>query len=446
MWNITTLSEKTQIPTEKLEILRTLTECLSYIELQYKHLPISDAQLKDIQTLLAECLGDMDMNTKIDSLTNQSPNDTGISSNTIAFIKTFTYRTRHLSKIANDLDTIFERFQQAKSGKLLKAHEKITLEQYGILYDLAHLNPYVKLMDAVKLIFDNETLEQLLCITNNAQTIIGHLDDTFAQSFKMPIGSVVFNNTSARALIHQTHLNFFDKLTAFVTKFDHVSKGILSSEGINKISHIIPTYKEEELTLHEYLYSDIYKIKLEKMIAPSSQKILKEKLGDNWLKQLEDAYSIIEGKLHDKASAQYLHFTANMNNRKAIEIATTWLQGGHKNLFFRDHSNEDFRDHFFNHFFSDSSNKPETRILCSQFVGISLIAAVQELNLQINEALTKKGVTELPKNIIKSPISKREKLYLLTPERLLDAMKKRGVLEKVPMPAEVSKFIAKNVI
>ena len=431
MWDITTLSEKTQIPAEKLEILRALSR------------ETSEVDIATIQNLLAESLGDMDINKKIGSLSDQSPNNTGISPETIGFIQTFTFRTRHLSKITNDFDEIFAHFQQAKAGKLLKAHEKITLEQYGILYDLAHLNTYVKFMEGANLIFGNETLEQLLCTTNKARRLIAHLDDTFAQSFKMPIGSVVFNKTSARALIHQTHLNFFDKLTAFVTKFDHVSKGILSSEGINKISHIIPAYKEEELTLREYLYSDIYKIKLEKMICPSSQKILKENLGDNWLKQLEDAYAIIEGKLHDKATTQYQHFTANRNNRQNIEIATTWLQGGHKNLFFRDHSNEDFRNHFFNYFFSDSSNKPETPILCSQFVGISLIAAVQELNAQINEALTKKGVTELPKNIVKSPISKREKLHLLTPERLLDTIKKRGVLEKVPVPAEVSKFIAK---
>lgn len=430
MWDITTLSEKTQIPAEKLELLRALSR------------ETSDVDITAIRNLLAESLGDMDINKKIGSLSDQSQENTGISPETIGFIQTFTFRTRHFSKISNDFDEIFVHFQQAKAGKLLKAHEKITLEQYGILYDLAHLNTYLKLMESANLIFGNETLEQLLCTTNKAQAIIEHLDNTFAQSFKMPIGSVIFNKISDRALIYQTHLSFFDKLTAFVTKFGHASKGILS-EGKNKISHINPTYTEEELTLREYLYSDIYKIKLEKMICPSSQKILKEKLGDDWLKQLEDAYAMIERKLHDKATAQYLHFKANTNNRTAIEIATPWLQGGHKNLFFRDHANEDFRNHFFNYFFSDSSNKPETQILCSQFVGISLIAAVQELNAQINDTLTKKGVTELPKNIVKSPISKREKLHLLTPERLLDAMKTRGVVEKVPMPAEVSKFIAK---
>lgn len=431
MWDITTLSEKTQIPAEKLELLRILSRKTSDL-----------VNIAAIRNLLAESLGDMDINKKIGSLSEQSPNNTGISPETIGFIQTFTFRTRHLSKIANDLDTIFDKFQQAKAGKPLKNHEKITLEQYGILYDLAHLNSYVKLMEGANLIFGNETLEQLLCITNKAQIIIEYLDDTFAQSFKMPIGSVVFNKISDKALIYQTHLDFVDKLTAFITKFGHASKGILS-EGSNNISHLNPTYQEEELTLREYLYSDIYKIKLEKMICPSSQKILNEKLGNDWLKQLEDAYTSIERKLHDKASAQYLQFTANTNNRTVIEIATPWLQGGHKNLFFRDHSNEDFSNNFFNQFILDSSHEPKTQLLCSQFVGISLIAAVQELNIQINEALTKKGVTELPKNIVKSPISKREKLHLLTPERLLDAMKKRGVLEKVPTPAEVSKFIAK---
>lgn len=338
MWDITLLEKETQIPKEKLEAFRALDRKLNHEG--------SDLDISAIQKVLAESLGDVSTNKKLDSIAPYGRRDTGIGGEAIGIIKDFSYRTRHLNKIYNDLDTLYARFEQGKSGKKLEASEKITLAQYGILYDLAYLNKHLNQIDDLDLINGNETLEKLFAQTKKAQSIIKYLDDTFDQSFKMPTGSVVFNNTVAQALIYQKHFSFFEKIIVFcVTKFSHASKAILD-EQVNKISHINPTYKEEKLTVRNYLYSDIYKIKLETMINPSIQKSLKEKLGDDWLNQLECKYAAIERELHHQARERHMHITANGSMKTKTKIATLWLQGGHKNFFFSNHSNKEIRDNF----------------------------------------------------------------------------------------------------
>ncbi|BBB14764.1 uncharacterized protein RVIR1_02300 [Candidatus Rickettsiella viridis] len=436
MRDITLLEKETQIPKEKLEAFRALDSKLNNSE-------DSDLDISAIQTIIVESLGDMETNKKLDLIAPYSRRDTGIGGKTMGIIKDISYRTRHLNKISNDLDTIYTRFEQGKLGVKLESDERITLAQYGILYDLAHLNKYLEEMNHLGLINGNETLEKLFSQTQKAKNIIQYLDDTFDQSFKMPTGSVVFNNTSDQALIYQKHYSFFEKIiNFFITKFSHSSKGVFSKKN-NKISHINPTYKEEKLTVRNYLYSDIYKIKLETMISPSIQKILKEKLGNDWLKQLEHKHEIIEKKLHDQAREEHIHITANGSVNTKVKIATIWLQGGHKNSFFANHSNKDIRDNFFGRGAWENNKRKQTKLLCSEFVGMSLIAVIQELNDQVIEELKAKGVEGLPQTIIKNPISQREKLHLLTPERLLVTMQKRGIVEKVETPPEISRFISR---
>jgi hypothetical protein len=83
-------------------------------------------------------------------------------------------------------------------------------------------------------------------------------------------------------------------------------------------------------------------------------------------------------------------------------------------------------------------------ILCSEFIGKTVIAAVQELNDDIVKQLEAKGVTDIPDPVVKSPISEKEQLHLLTPERLLTAMQERGAVVKVATPTALSQFVTKG--
>lgn len=410
---------------------------------------LEDLQRKEIQTMLAGMIGDMSLNRQLDTLAPMSGADTGIGSIIVGTLKDMSYRTRNLEKIEPDLNKIWENFQAAKDqGKILADNEKITLKQYGILNDLATLNKTLVEYDKKGLIAGNESLEKLYAQTQRAASIISHLDKTFNQTFTMPPGAVVLDDTHKKSDIYGKSLGFFDRIVAFfVTKFGHASKGFAATdkEGNteNKVSHINPGYQQDKYNLRSYLYSDVYQIKIENLIDDDTKNLLKQHLGDKWLEHVQQKFGDIERQIHDTNRSSHMHVTAEGGAKRFAQIATAPLQGGHKNFLMQDHSNTDVRDDIFGRGkWAAEGNRAESRVLCSEFVGKTIIASVQELNDVLKAELQEKGVTNIPDPIVTSPISEKEKLHLLTPERLLSAMQERGAVEKVGAPKELNNFVA----
>lgn len=411
---------------------------------------LNPEEVTSIQNMLAGLIGDMDTNKKLGTIAAESKQDTGIGPFIIAVLKDISYRTRHLDKIAPALDRIWENFQAVQEGKkILQEKEKITLKQYGMLYDLANLNNIMENFKKLGLIKGNKKLEKLYKQQQYAAAMVSHLDKTFDQSFQMPAGSVVLDNTQKKSAIYAKELGFFEKLVSFfITKFGHVSKGMAVEENQvveNKISHINPGYLEQKLTLRNYLYSDVYRIKIGSLIDDKTKALLKENLGPDWVKQVEQKYAEIERQIHDNQRSMHSHIVADGGKGRQIKIGTALLQGGHKNFIMKDHSNQDVRDDIFGRGkWAKEGQRESSKVLCSEFIGKTIIAAVQELNEDLEKQLRAKGVINIPDPIVKSPISKKEKLHLLTPERLLTAMQERGAVEKVAVPRQLNQFVKKG--
>jgi hypothetical protein len=261
-----TLQEETGIDASALQNMRCMYAIIKDSE------GIDATRLTEIQKMLAGMIGDMSLNRQLDTLAPMSGVDTGIGVMVVGNMKDISYRTRHLIKIEPDLDRIWENFEARKdSGKVLAEDEKISLEQYGILNDLATLNNTLEEYSRKGLIAGNEKLEGLHTQTKRAAEIISHLDKTFNESFTMPTGAVVFDETTRKSAVYGKLLGFFDEVVDFfVTKFSHASKGYAlrnaTGDTENMISHINPGYKQERFNLRNYLYSDVYQIKIENLI------------------------------------------------------------------------------------------------------------------------------------------------------------------------------------
>lgn len=445
VWTVERLKAESGIDESILEAIITLQ-----IKMDNEAAVLHNQQIESIQRMLESLIGDMDTNKKLTPIAQLSKDESGIGSVNAGTLKDLSYRTRHLDKIEPDLDKIWADFQKVAAGeKTLAEDEKITLEQYGILHDLAALNKALEGYNKYGLIKGNEKLEKLYERTQQAATIISHMDKTFNQDFKMPLGAVVLDNTQKKSAIYGKQLGFFEKIISFfVTKFGHASKGIaVEKDGVteNKISHINPAYVEEKVNLRNYLYSDIYKVKIEHLIDEDTKALLKEKLGDDWLEQVEQKYAQIERQIHDKARSLHSHIDAEAGKVRFAQIAAAPLQGGHKNFIIKDHTNTDVRDEILGKSaWAQEGRSESTKMLCSEFIGKTVIAAVQELNDVVAGQLREKGVEDIPKPLIKSPISEKEKLQLLTPERLLSAMQERGAVEKVETPRSISEFVTKG--
>ncbi|WP_244940855.1 hypothetical protein [Legionella sainthelensi] len=90
-------------------------------------------------------------------------------------------------------------------------------------------------------------------------------------------------------------------------------------------------------------------------------------------------------------------------------------------------------------------NREQSKVLCSEFISKTLIAAIQELNDRVVKELRDiHGVQNVPDRLIKSPISQRDKLELMTPEHLFKTLSERKAIEKVETPSEINELIHKN--
>lgn len=401
-------------------------------------------EIKDIQDLLVDSIGNVEFNKKLSILAPYSGRDTGLSIAAM-LLKDFTYRTRNWDKISSDIDNIYTNFQDvAFEGNYLNERNKISLKKYGILYDLGNLNATMEKLNNMDLIRENKTLETLSEHAAHAAEICSHLDQTFNAKFKLPTGSVVFDDTYKKSEIYGKSMNSFENIIAMaITKYGHASKGISTVK--NKISHINPTYLEENFSLRNYLYSDIYQIKLDKLIEKENQELLRQELGEQWLIQLELMYSNIERDIHDGAELLHGDIAAEGGKVRFAMIGTSYLHGGHQNKFITHHTNAAIRDQIYGKGkWAEVEKKAPRKLVCSEFVGMTVIAAIEELNTVVKQQLQEKGVENIPDTIIISPISEYEKLYLLTPQRLFAAMDERDALEKVETPREISKLVTKK--
>lgn len=416
----------------------------------------SSDEAATLRGIFARAVGNMDVNRTISAL-SLDKNYAYLSSTTVNFIRDLSYRTRHLDKIRPRIDSIWNDFERSMNSKTQGLNDKISLEEYGILYDLSALHASLHEEYERDLIEDSPVLEALYEYTRRAKIMITYLDSQFAREFTFPIGSVVVSDIEKKDRIYGEKPTAIEKfcvflLRNFVTKFGHAAKGISVGEThrpVNKMSHIDGIdgkYKEETFSLRSFLYSEVYRIKLDALIDEQSKALLKENYGEDWLKKVEQIFSAIERSLHDNARDKHVDRVVNISPEVATSIATVKLQGGHKNKFCFHHLNEDIRNQVFEkELRANQNNSNSSSLLCSEFIGMTIIASIQELNNLIKADLVEKGVSKIPAKLIKSPISKREKLHLLTPERLIRAMDKRGALELIPDESLTSKYITKDI-
>jgi hypothetical protein len=166
-----------------------------------------------------------------------------------------------------------------------------------------------------------------------------------------------------------------------------------------------PNYQKDEFVLSEFLYSEEYRIKLDKLIERDEIKeLLKKHLGDDWLQQLENKFAIIQREIHD---AQLL----GPNYHGLIHQDTS--------------AQDDFR----------AEDKSPVTLICSPFVGICTMDAIKELNEQLMQELKNKGVDDCPSPLLQLPVS--EKLDALSPSQFIDALDKWGALERLPGQATI---------
>ena len=409
---------------------------------------LSLTEKNNIETFLLKSIGDMALNKKLLLLEALKPQDTKIGLRTIELLKSFTFKSRRWPDTRPQMETLYENFNAAFRENITLAEPgKMTLSQYGALADLSSVANIFKNFNLGDL--KNPDLIELEQASIQAKEIVDALKDNFSTAFKMPeVGTLLFKDPVAKADLHGKTLGIFDKIVS--GPGTHAAIGIPTDTG-PIISHTDAEYRRDSFGLSEFLYNDIYRIKLDALIAPEVQTYLRENLGEHWLRDIEKEYGSIQRELHDakrRGNIDILmsRYSAEMRdkygNMRYLLMGLSPFSAQHINPLMRDHTDVSIRDRMFARTNFQREDTDNIRIICSEFVGYCTIATIKELNDRTIAALKEKGCNEIPSTLIETPISENEVLFLLSPRRLLDVLQERGALERVVAPKNIANVVA----
>ncbi|KTD00469.1 hypothetical protein OQJ19_07035 [Fluoribacter gormanii] len=336
----------TGLSREDLDVL-VLLESVIQADTQGQGVELAATEENNIIAFLEKAIGNMQLNKQLLELGKLAQHDTGIGFSVINMMRNVTFKSRHWHEIHAD-----DRHQ-------------LTLSQLGALSDLASLTRDLVAFERAGLIRENSSLAELY---HDAQQA---LKEGFSKDL----------DVSSKAM------DFEIKATQGAPMFHHTN------------------YQKDEFVLSEFLYSEEYKIKLDKLIEHDETKeFLKKHLGDDWLQQLEHKFGVIQREIHDAQLIGPIYH--GMSHQDAT-------------------AQEQFQ----------AEDKSPATLICSPFVGISTMAAIQELNIQVTQELKNKGVQEIPSPLLQLPVN--EKLDALSPAHFINALDKCRALERLPGQATI---------
>lgn len=300
-----------------------------------------------VVAFLEKSIGNMECNQQLLELGKLEHKDTGVSFYVLSALRNIPFKSRSWHRVRfNDKD-------------------KITLPQLGILFDLASLTRDLTVFEQLGLLDSSSSLYQLYHDAQQAKKTIGTLEKFFPNAL----------NNSPNTLFLEI------KATKGAPMFPN--------------KH----YRKDEFVLTEFLYSEEYRIKLDKLIKDEETKnYLKKHLGPDWLRQLENKFAVIQRQLHDAQLIGPIHSGITRQDSSSFEHCHAEDQGA-------------------------------ANLICSPFVGICTINSIKELNAQIVKELQKRGEKKIPLTLLQLPVT--DKLEALSPSHFLDALKKSNALARV---------------
>lgn len=405
--------------------------------------PPSEAQKRIVAPFLDNAIGNTELNKGINIVNTQSLADTGLTSANLGDLRTFTHKTRHLDKFDKIVDKMKEVNAHLQAGTDLDPSRRLSLAEYAMVSDMSKIQPMLDRMNTAGLLEGSPKLQKLHADSQVALQLVTKLDTEYKRDMQIEPGTLVFDNSQKKSAVKGMAMAFMDRLVdAVITKHGHASALYMGADSRRpdvgdqvRISHVNPRHETRGFDMGEFLYADIYKIDLEKLISPANQAKIQARYGDNWKAALAAEYRTVERDLHDTHVRNLGGIHAGVKGQQTkAGLMTFTAKIGYKKAGKKDF--EDVRQKMF----SDHYNNNNCDMLCSSFVARTTIASLMELNRRVATAVGVSADNEL----IKVPIGKHENLSVMHPDRLLSVLKDKGCLVKVEGPAVIAKHIKKD--
>ncbi len=405
---------------------------------------LSEEQKDFLNEFITKSLGNMVLNEKLrkfgkdrklinelfqkDDLSRYGPG----FAQSMSRLSTFTYKTRHHEKY-DDIAKQFISNINIRIRGIFKSfrRKKITLAQFGILSEIDKVRTILP-KDIYK---KNEYLNSMFEKAEKVHPTISRFSSSFDNNLAKSHSMIATMNMSKYTELQGKKLTFMQKLRKWITKHDHTSLIYRKHEGGPLTqSHLNYKVQSDRFDYGQYLYSDIYKLKLSNLINSKGRIELEKKLGPNWEELVCEKYKRIERRLHDNAVTSFDRI--KVPTASGFKLRGILSKFKFKTVLWKNDFENIRADMFDNHTYSVlSGNVEHAEMLCSDFAAKTIIATIMQLNKELGSPEAKKD------RYIKVPFGKNEHLHTLTPDRMIKQLKKYNAIEKVEPDPEIKYYV-----
>ena len=395
----------------------------------------TSTERNELCIMLEKTMGNIDFNNRL-NLFNKEKNPLASTYRyTISDLKYFGFKTTYSSDsnlfILDKCDkAIKEILQKTKPNKTLQ----ISLYEFGRLNDLAKLKEKMDKYNELGLIKSSSKLSKLYKQVNRAQALCSEIQKQQLREKSFKSGDILMTHSKKSLMIKNKRADNETFLThTFISKYGHSAQIYMDSETNKpKLSHIYGGYQSDEMTASDMIISDIFRIDPVKLIPEDIQKKLEQFYKNQGMDYKEEVRTLFENSsrnLHEKNQQRFENISNDKYARFQAGLAKFGFYGGHKST-----QANAFNEVHQEMYGTDKKFTLRDKMICSEFIGRSLVAALYETN----EHLKKKLGEEIL--FIRIPLEK-EKLNRVHPQRLIDLLYKEGCLEKIDGSSFLKKLV-----
>ncbi len=402
---------------------------------------------EDVAKLKQFCernVGNMELNAKLNDLVRalkRLPESDSVKPLANALLphiielRRFTYKSRFINVTAgieNKLDTLLGEDNILKDE--VAESDRLTLREAAILNEIADTNQTLN-----KWFNANDEKPKFASFCEKADQFRNQIENVRVDRHKIKSRHTLFafHNLKHEKEVFEQESRFerlFARGMRLITPYGHTATVRLEDQKLT-MAHLTRDFDaNDEMTYGDFLYNDLYRFDVSKLVKDSDVHNMKKLFGDNWQRELNKLYSETERRVHDDVTTQGL--TAAVGNRAYLKI-------GAKKIFLpkiNHYGKSQELDDKVKTAWAKRDKDGDIPMLCSQYTAYTTMLAIKGLNHAIGELADAQGLKRAP--AVKQPISSKENMKTMHPGQFFKMLNKQGCLIKIS-DRKVKKYIDK---
>lgn len=394
----------------------------------------------ELSMLIEQNLGNMALNGRLGLFEKDKHSLVERYQMTITDVKYFMFKTQ-LSRL-NDvlLEKAEKALQKIENDESLDLKSKLTLYQLGRLNDLAKLKSTLADFDALGLTDSSSKLKKLHLQATRSAELIEKIEQHMAEEQLFECGDLVMNHSKKSLALKNKSANREVALThTFISKYGHAAQVYFDPEtNAPTFSHIWGEYQTDVVRVADIAISDIFRVDVTRLVVPAMQIKLEAYYSNQGLDYKEEIEKLYQENMQRLLVESKERFEG-VKNDKAARFKAGWADYG----FYGGHHEATVADRRDVHgvMYGKGEHKIKDKMICSEFVANSVVAAIYETNDALQQQMRDAGFeVSTDENIISIPL-KKERLSRVHPQRLINLLHAEGCLVQVNQSSFIKKLI-----